>query len=166
MLFCCHWKLVHPPPASANTANMATSLPFHMAVYRSGWQVKALTILADNRQKTMQPSIHASGFIYSQARARTCRHFKEPRNRFPARRAGTTTLFCAPARQVTQAGEIDSSDSIPGLHKRVQIRAQKCKRGMLLLRQPFPPSHLHSFVHNSWPGKRGYAPVPFLLLSP
>jgi hypothetical protein len=31
--------------------------------------------------------------------ARSCKPFKEPSNRFPARRAGTTTLFVLPARQ-------------------------------------------------------------------
>jgi hypothetical protein len=39
--------------------------------------------------------------------------FKEPRNRFPARGAGTTTLSVVPDRQAAQAGEIDSSESIP-----------------------------------------------------
>ncbi len=34
-------------------------------------------------------------------RTRICRPFKEPRNRFPAWRAGTTTLFFVPARQAT-----------------------------------------------------------------
>jgi hypothetical protein len=34
--------------------------------------------------------------------------FKEPRNRFPDWRAGTTNLFEAPNRQATQAGGIDS----------------------------------------------------------
>jgi hypothetical protein len=57
----------------------------------------------------------------SLSRARICIPFMEPRNRFPARRAGTTTLFVVLARQ---AGGIDSSESIPGLHKRLQIRAQ------------------------------------------
>jgi hypothetical protein len=52
------------------------------------------------------------------------------------------------------AGEIDSLDLIPGLHKRLQIRDQKCKEEWLLIRQPFPPSHLHSVVHNSEAGKR------------
>ncbi len=32
-------------------------------------------------------------------RARTCRPFKKPRNRFPAYRVGTTTLFVVPARK-------------------------------------------------------------------
>ncbi len=47
----------------------------------------------------------------------------EPKNRFSGWRAGATTLFVVPARQATYAGEIDSSESIPGLHKRLQIRA-------------------------------------------
>jgi hypothetical protein len=33
--------------------------------------------------------------------ARICKPFKEPRNRFPAWRAGTTTLFGVPAHQAT-----------------------------------------------------------------
>jgi hypothetical protein len=36
---------------------------------------------------------------------------------------GTTTLFDVPARQATLAWEIDSSESIYGLFKRLQIRA-------------------------------------------
>jgi hypothetical protein len=48
-------------------------------------------------------------------RARICKPYKEPRNRFSAWRAGTTTLFFVPARL---------AESIPGLHKRLQIRAQ------------------------------------------
>jgi hypothetical protein len=49
--------------------------------------------------------------------------FKAPRNRFPAWRAGTTTIFVVPAHQATQAREIDALESIPGLLKRLQIRA-------------------------------------------
>ncbi len=45
--------------------------------------------------------------------------FKEPRNRFPAWRACTTTLFVVPARQATQDVGVDSSESNPGLHKNV-----------------------------------------------
>ncbi len=56
-------------------------------------------------------------------RARICRLLKKPRNLFPAWRAGTTTLFVVPARQATQAGWIDSLESISGLYKRLQIRA-------------------------------------------
>ncbi len=56
-------------------------------------------------------------------RARICSHFQEPMNRFPAWRAGTKTLFVALARQATKVGKINSSESIPGLHKRLQIRA-------------------------------------------
>jgi hypothetical protein len=64
-------------------------------------------------------------FVFSnfKYRARICKSFKEPRNRFPAWRAGTTTLLVVPARQVAQAGAIDSSESIHGLHERLQIRA-------------------------------------------
>jgi hypothetical protein len=43
-------------------------------------------------------------------------------SQIPAWRAGMTT-FVKPARQATEAGGIDSSESIPGLHKRLQIRA-------------------------------------------
>ncbi len=43
---------------------------------------------------------------------RICKPFKQPRNRFPAWRAGSTTLLDVPARQATQAG----------LLKRLQIR--------------------------------------------
>ncbi len=50
-----------------------------------------------------------------------CKPLKEPRNQFPA---GTTTLFDVPVRQVTKAAVIDSLESIPGLLKRLQIRAQ------------------------------------------
>jgi hypothetical protein len=57
-------------------------------------------------------------------RARICIPLKEPRYRFPAWRAGTKSLFVVLARQATWASEIDSSESIPGLHKRLQIRAQ------------------------------------------
>jgi hypothetical protein len=56
--------------------------------------------------------------------ARICKPFKEPRKRFPACRASTTTLFVVPVRQATYAGGIESSESIPGLLKRLLIRAQ------------------------------------------
>jgi hypothetical protein len=55
-----------------------------------------------------------------------CRPFKEPRNRFPALQAGTTTLFVVTARQATLADGIDSSKSIPRLHKRFQKQALDC----------------------------------------
>ncbi len=38
--------------------------------------------------------------------------FKEPWNRFPTWRPGTTTIFDVPARQATQAGGIDSWDPL------------------------------------------------------
>ncbi len=52
--------------------------------------------------------------------ARIHKPFKEPRNRLPAWRPGTTTLYDVPARQATWAAEL-----IPGLLKRLQIRALK-----------------------------------------
>ncbi len=63
-------------------------------------------------------------------RARIWRPFKELGYRFPAWRAGTKTLFVELARQDTWAGEIDSSESIPGLHKRLQIRALYSRQGL------------------------------------
>ncbi len=51
--------------------------------------------------------------------ARICKPFQEPRNRFPAWRAGTTTLFVVPARHAIYAGGIESSKSILS---RLQIR--------------------------------------------
>jgi hypothetical protein len=70
-----------------------------------------------------QAIIHPHAFQNS-FRARICKPYKEPRNRFPANRASATTLFVVPARQATKAGGVDSSESIPGLHKCLQIRAQ------------------------------------------
>jgi hypothetical protein len=58
------------------------------------------------------------------SRARICRPFKEPRNRFPACRDGTKTLFVVLARQAPWGGEIDSSESIPELRICLQIRAR------------------------------------------
>ncbi len=66
-------------------------------------------------------------------RARICKPFKEPRNRFPAWRAGTTSLFDVPARQATKAGGINSMKSIPGLLERFQIRAQLSDEESLVL---------------------------------
>jgi len=39
--------------------------------------------------------------VGTENRARICGPFKEPRNRFPAWRTGTTTLYVVPARQAT-----------------------------------------------------------------
>ncbi len=63
------------------------------------------------------------GCVAWQTGAGICRPLMETRNRFPAWRADMTTLFFVPARQATQSCEIDSSESIPGLHKCSQIRA-------------------------------------------
>jgi hypothetical protein len=60
-------------------------------------------------------------------RARICKPFQEPRNRFPAWRDCTTTLFVVAARHATEAGGIESSESIPGLLEHFQIRAQEMK---------------------------------------
>ncbi len=49
---------------------------------------------------------------------------KEPRNRFPAWQAGTTTLFDVPAYQATKAAVVNSLESIPGLLNSLKIRAQ------------------------------------------
>jgi hypothetical protein len=62
-------------------------------------------------------------YIWETNWASICRTFQEPRNRFPAWRAGTTTLHVVQARQATWAGCIDFSESIPELQKRLQIRA-------------------------------------------
>ncbi len=64
--------------------------------------------------------------LLSQFRARICK----PGIDFqPRRGAGATNLFVVPARQATgtQAGGIDTSESIPGLHKRSQTRAQQSR---------------------------------------
>jgi hypothetical protein len=66
----------------------------------------------------------------SALRARICKP-RKPRNRFTAWQACTTTLFVVSARQATQGGGIDSSESIPGLHKRLQIRALNTIRTMV-----------------------------------
>jgi hypothetical protein len=52
----------------------------------------------------MRKSVHVSvcRVRVCRHRARICKHFKEPKNRFPAwRRVGTRTLFDVPARQAT-----------------------------------------------------------------
>ncbi len=69
------------------------------------------------------------GLSYRLARARICKPFNEPRNRFLAWRAGTTTLFVVSTRQASKAYGIDSSESIPGLLKRLQIQAQTTLAG-------------------------------------
>jgi hypothetical protein len=57
--------------------------------------------------------------------------FKEDRNRFTAWRACTTTLFDVPARQATQAGVIDSYESIPGVPQKFtnSVSGLRCIRG-------------------------------------
>ncbi len=67
------------------------------------------------------------GLSYRPARARICKPFKKPRNRFLAWRAGTSILFVVLVRQATFAGGINSSGSIPGLLESLRIRAQSRK---------------------------------------
>jgi hypothetical protein len=62
-----------------------------------------------------------SRLLLREYRARICKSFEESRNRFPAWRPGTTTLFDVPGRQAIQG----LVESIPGLLKRLQIRAQR-----------------------------------------
>ncbi len=61
--------------------------------------------------------------IWDGIRGQICKPFKEPMDRFPACRAGTTILSDVPARQAKKAGGIDSLESISGLLKGLQIRA-------------------------------------------
>ncbi len=61
--------------------------------------------------------------IWDGIRDQICKPFKEPRDRFPTWRAGTTILSDVPARQATKAGGIDSLELISGLLKGLQIRA-------------------------------------------
>jgi hypothetical protein len=61
------------------------------------------------------------------SRARICKPFKQPRNRSRTWRAGMTRqayFTYRPARLHRLAG-IDFLESIPGLFKRLQIRAQR-----------------------------------------
>jgi hypothetical protein len=95
--------------------------------------LKTLSDYPDNNNNN-EKNIYGTRFGYSFAlyrvhrqpvntvRARICNPFKEPRNRFLARWAGTTTLFVVTARQATLAVGIDSSEPISGLLKRLQIR--------------------------------------------
>ncbi len=66
----------------------------------------------------------ANFFVHNTNRAHSCKPFKEPRNGFPAWRAVTAALFVVPARRATQAGGIESLESIPGLLKHLQIWTQ------------------------------------------
>jgi hypothetical protein len=69
-----------------------------------------------------------SGF---ETRDGICRPFEETKNRFPAWRAGTTTLFFVPACQATKASGIGSLESILELLKSLKIRAQDSRPGIL-----------------------------------
>ncbi len=61
-----------------------------------------------------------------------CKHFKEPRNKFPAWRAGTTTLFDVPTGPPGyKGGGFDSLELIPGLFRRLKIRALRVCLGCM-----------------------------------
>ncbi len=77
-------------------------------------------------------------------RDRICRPFKGAQESIPTWWAGTTTLFVVPAPTGYVGCEIDSSESIPGLHKRLQIRALDF---YLLLQETWPnPDRVCSMV--------------------
>jgi hypothetical protein len=59
--------------------------------------------------------------MYNGTVYRFCKPFMEPRNRFPVWRDGTKSLLEVPTCQATEAGGIDSLESIPGLLKRLKI---------------------------------------------
>ncbi len=117
--------------------------------------------------------MHVAG-VYEEllpCRALICKPFKEARNRFPAWHAGTTTLFDVPARQATEAGEIDYSESIPGLLKGLQIRAlmsweqflaELCYLSQLSISSPFQVRQGSAILcvfmiteSSSWEGGKG-----------
>jgi hypothetical protein len=53
------------------------------------------------RNPRLRVGLTGSLKVQSDLRARICKPFKEPRNRFPAWRAGTTTLYVVLARHAT-----------------------------------------------------------------
>ncbi len=79
---------------------------------------------SDGVMRTKNGSLRAGVKQRLASRARICKPFREPRYRFLAWWAGTTTIFVVSAHQVTKACGIESSESIPELHNRLQIRAQ------------------------------------------
>ncbi len=100
--------------------------------------------------------------MISATRARICKLFNERRNRFPAWRAGTKTLFDVPAppgykrwrnRFLERFLRIDSLESIPGLLKRLQIMAQTVKYpffcGRVGGRRKFYFKHADFYAKNS-----------------
>jgi hypothetical protein len=74
----------------------------HLYVYPIGPGIFSIPSLS-----LLHITSHAACTLYIvRHRARICKHFKEPKkNRFPAWRDGTTTLFDVPARQAHRLAE-------------------------------------------------------------
>jgi hypothetical protein len=93
--------------------------------------------------------------------ARICKPFKEPRNRFPAWRDGTTTLFDIPipARQATYSRPTDSitwnqflgSVNVYnlGLYIRLQLSRYFVNKTYMKLALLHFSSHFHTYYQNS-----------------
>ncbi len=63
-------------------------------------------------------------------RARICKPFKEPGiDSQPGGPVRQPYVLVVQARHVTQAGGIDSSETIPGIHKRLKTWAQGAEGG-------------------------------------
>ncbi len=118
-------KVAPPPPPERKgfpvcnphheRASMVGQVARAVASFIHGIQVSSNRELDEN---CWDSAAHGAPEIW----ARICKPFKEPRSRFPARRAGTTTLFDVPARLATKAGGIGFLEKIPGLLKSLQIR--------------------------------------------
>jgi hypothetical protein len=77
--------------------------------------------------------LHFQNFYnYTFAGARICKPFKEPRNRFQAWRAGTTTIFDVPALQATYVGwrKLDSRGPRQFFYTLTLIRITKDEQGL------------------------------------
>jgi hypothetical protein len=61
----------------------------------------AFNLNADPDPAPHQGHANLRPLAYRPSRSRICKPVQEPRNRFPAWRAGTTTLLVVPARQAT-----------------------------------------------------------------
>ncbi len=105
-------------------------------------------------------------------RARICKPFKKPRNRFPAWYRPPEPVFgdllrspridsqsggrydnpiCPTGPTGTIGGEIDSSESIPGLHKSLQIRAQPTEVGGIYYLKSIPALLKHLQIRAQGP---------------
>ncbi len=102
-----------PLSLTPSPQTLSVSLPAHFSIcslHRAGRELSFFSSRGNWDSPTPSP------YIY-----RPC---KEPRNRFQAWRAGTTTLFDVPARQATQHGGIGSLELILGLVISLKIRAR------------------------------------------